>query len=184
MTRAGNAVQGRINQSVGGALEAWAQTHFDRALSIGVLVYPIEHNEAHTKILGGNLRYVGKGIADYTGLLANDKTIGCEAKSTDKDYLPKKVVKKKQADYLDAIGRKGHVAILLVEFRVPSSSRFVIPWLSAPWKRKRTAMSIDKADLDPSWRIKEDENCFLERFCTDRVVPVQNGRGGRIFPRE
>lgn len=181
-SRVRNVAQGRVNKSVGDAFEAWCEIHYARALSMGILVHPMEHNQPASKMIGGKIIYTSSGLADRTGLLASDKTIAIEEKSTDKDCLPKRRVEPKQAAYLDAIGKKGHVAILLVEFRLGMPDRFAVPWLSAPWTVKRTAESIALKDLDPAWRISEAEHCFLARFCADRVDPVSVGK--RVFPRE
>ena len=144
-----------------------------------------------TSTVSGRLIYAGKGIADRTGLLANGRTLAIEEKTTRSGRLAKKSVKKKQAEYLDAIARMGHVAILLVEFRLEGRPvRFAVPWEEAPWATIKSAWSLGWEDLE-KWAIAPDangadgESCFLERFCgvrlpRDRRVAAKR----RVFARE
>jgi hypothetical protein len=183
---------GRANKAAGTAFEAWVEAQHNAALTMGVLAH-IEHNEAHSKIISGRPMYVAPGVADYTGTLANGKSLAAEAKSTDAMRLSKSEVKPLQQKHLNAVARTGAPALLLVEFRgipvegvapgIAGSRRYAVPWMEVPWEVLRTAESVSESALI-KWRIQPSE-CYVTRVCDVRLPPeAREIKRGRIFPRE
>ena len=172
----------RKSQQVGGAFERWIEAQHEAAKILGILSH-VEHNQAQAKVVRGGLRYVGKGVSDYTGTLAgNGRALAVEAKSTQKPRLPRAEIKKKQAEHMDAVARAGGLALLLVEFRQETKDaeflqRFAIPWLEVPWETKKSAESISVEDL-AAWAVVPD--CYLLRWHAGGKSSVPR----RVYPRE
>lgn len=157
--------QGRRAKFVGQGFEDWIDVQHDKAIRLGILAH-VTHNQAKTDIKKGRLIYMGKGVADYSGVLDRcGRAFAAEAKSTKGDRLARAEIKSKQAEHLSAVAHAGGLALLLVEFRheVPSM-RCAIPWLEVPWVILRSAETIDYTSVE-KWRIERNpEACYLERF--------------------
>lgn len=157
---------GRTAQRVGAAWEGWIEQQHEKARALGILAH-VEHNNAHSKIVNGNLIFTKAGIADYTGVLwGGGQTLGVEAKSVSRDYLPKSMIEVRQAEHLTAVARAGGIALLLAEFRLDAGRPFrsAIPWLEVPWSVARSVESINSAAVE-KWRIVADPAaCYLSRF--------------------
>lgn len=159
-------VAGQQAQSAGSTFESWLEAQHEKAIRSGILAH-IEHNQPHAKIINGRLIYVESGVSDYTGVLDNKvaTSVAIEAKSSKIDRLAYSVIKRKQADHLDAVAHAGGLALLLAEFRHEAlPRRFAIPWLEVPWAILRSAKSISSTDV-AQWEISRDPaGCYLSRF--------------------
>lgn len=184
MRKRDNAAIGKKSKNVGDRFEQWIESQHELAKQHGI-VYSVVHNQPTTKFIRGRLIYTSAGASDYTGVLAGGRAFAVEAKSTDKERLPRASVKLKQAEQLDSVARAGGLALLLVEFRhvsVPAfpvpdiiNARFAIPWLEVPWKVLRSAESVGSYDLS-DWEIHSD--CYLYRFCESgtNIAPTMGRR--------
>lgn len=168
MTR-DNVSIGRSAKAAGDAFEVWIETQHEIAERLGILAH-IEHNEPHSRIVGGRLIYASAGVSDYTGTLEGGLSYACEAKSTSAERFPRSKIEPKQQRHLEAVARAGGLALLLVEFRYPSTvsppERFAVPWLKIRWQVRRTAESVGPNDLD-AWPITVkpgDGDCYLSKF--------------------
>ena len=172
----------RAAQSVGAAFEAWIDAQHEAAIAMGLLGH-VEHNQARAQVIGGRIVYTACGYADYTLLLPGAVYGAVEAKSTSDSALMKSEVKAKQAAHLDVVVRVGGVALLLVEFRHDDgpSRRYSIPWDGVPWKVKRSALSVDEADVEKF--VVPVGSCYLGlRAGAERLV--LESKTIRRFPRE
>lgn len=156
---------GREGKAAGDAFELWVSNQHLRALGIGILAH-VEHSEPHARVVGGRVQWVSSGVADFFGTLGGGKSFAAECKSTDKQRLSKAAVEPKQAAHLDAVGRAGGLALLLVEFRrnengLPVRHRFAVPWLEIKWKVLRSAESVGIEEL-AGWEVANE--CYLKRF--------------------
>ncbi len=171
---------GRAAKAAGDAWEAFVEAQHEMAKYLKVLVH-VAHNQPGTKFIHGRLTHAEKSGTDFTGLLADGRTLAAECKST-VGRLMRSEVKKLQVEQLDAVASVGGAAYLLVEFRIGDQGyvRFAIPWKAVPWMKLRSADSIGTEDMRPEWRFVAGE-CYLKPG-----VKVPAGVGGkrRVFPRE
>lgn len=185
-TRRRRSDVGRRSKELGDSFELWCATQHEKAMHLGILAH-VEKTQAKARVIEGRLRYEKKGIADYIGCLepqdaidgkcSDDCTatahrigryLAVEAKSTGKDYLPRAEITDLQQAHLDAVAHAGGLALLLVHYRIahayssfPSLSTVAIPWLSVPWKVKKSAESVAAEDVI-EWRVAEP--CYLSRW--------------------
>lgn len=103
--------------------------------------------------------------ADFeaTEFEAPGRTIVIECKSTEGALLPMRALKPQQLDHLDT----APIGLLAVEWRdegavIQAVRRYVTPWAEVPWRKRRSALSIAEADLNP-WRLRTG-NEFFERL--------------------
>jgi hypothetical protein len=185
-TRAQNSVRGRQNKATGDAFEAWIDNQHALAGQLGILAHVV-HNEAHSKVVGGQLIFTAAGVADYSGVLHGGKYVAIEAKSTADDRLARSAVTQTQQNHLTAVANAGGLALLLVEFRSSELTRIAVPWLEVPWKVLRTAESVSKAELLVQRWAAQPDNCYLARFhhgSTNRYIVGSATTRKRIHPRE
>lgn len=185
--RAKNSISGRKAQAAGDKFETWIEAHHNCALERGVLAH-VMHNEPKTKYTNGKLIKDKPSASDYTGMFdgGSAKYFAAEAKSTMEEYLPLEALTKKQQAHMEAVARGNGVAVLLIEFRTDEGriTRYAVPWIAVPWKVKRTAKSVDEADIS-LWLIPASTDCYLQRYYAGG--PRSSTAGGphhRVYPVE
>jgi hypothetical protein len=180
-----NVKIGRLSQAVGEHFENWIDGQHEMAMRLGILAH-VEKNEPHSKMLGGHLIHTAPGVADRTGTLEGGRSLAVECKSTSDKRLSKSAISKRQAEHLDAVGRAGGLALLLVEFRsltAPLYRRFVVPWLEVPWKVLRSAKSLEPADIERGLMILPG-TCYLARWHAGGPRSSSHGIRQRVYARE
>lgn len=151
---------GRLAKAAGDSFEAWVDNQHQVAQQLGILVH-IQHNQPQVRHVGGRLIYTARSGTDWTGLLADGRSLAVEAKST-RGRLARSTIKPKQAEQLDAVMKVGGLSYLMVEFRKGlHQNRFAIPWRHVPWIRKRSAESIGIENVSEIWEVESD--CYLRR---------------------
>ena len=142
-------MSGRKSQKLGADFEAFIDMQHAMAGMRGALAHVV-HNMPPSRFVDGKLIYSKAGVADYTGVLYGGLYLAAEAKSVAPgECLAKSRISLKQKLHLDRVIQAGGFAYLLVEFRSEDFKhrRYAILWDRVPWKKKRTAESLDEADL-------------------------------------
>jgi hypothetical protein len=199
--------RGRRNKAVGDAFESWVDGQHEMAMRLGIFAH-VEHNQAHAKVVNGQVIYEKPGVADYTGCLESvfvesgytiyntnseiqlrkrlpAQYLACEAKSTDGDRLPRSKISPKQQEHLTAVARAGGLALLVIEFRhdtPPVFTRYAVPWLEIKWTVLRTAESVAESDIS-QWQVQPG-TCYLSRWHPGGPRSSNIGGRGRVYATE
>ena len=180
-----SSATGRAARDAGLSFEAWVNEQHARAGQRGALVH-VWHNQAVTEVVHGRVIYKGSGVADYTGILFGGMYLAAEAKSTDKERLPRNVITPLQQAHLTAVTSAGGLAFLLVEFRDDAERvRYAIPWHQVPWKTLRTAETLDPMDIPDVFRVTNDDYLAMYHKGSDnRFIIGAATERKRVHPRE
>ena len=165
MTRA--AVTGGARAHAhGGALEAWLDAQFARAIAKGLLAR-MRHvgppSEPH--IVDGAIArdrrgrwlsaVTGEGPADYQGQLVGGRAVALEAKSREGRLRLDEVPEHQRAD-LDACADGGGLAVLVARL---GGVTHAVPWREVPWCSPRGGRPSVGAEDVRAWRV--DARCEL-----------------------
>ena len=129
---------------------------------------------------------VKAGVSDYLAVAHNTigTTIAIEAKSY-RHELPKAEISAEQQRHLNAVVLGGGLALLLVRIADDDAVReFCAPWQAVPWQVPRRSAEVVTAAELAHWRIPSESQCYLERYCPVRGVPIEGAGQRRKFPRE
>ena len=173
---------GREAQRAGQSFESWLEDQHEEGKRLGLLAH-VEHTQGRAKMVGGRLKYVGKGVADYVFCTGLGRYGAAEAKSVKGERLARLAIEPLQARHLDAVVEAGGVSLLLVEFRLDINGyppvRYAVPWAVVPWQVLRSAESLSVDELSqcrPALEIMSTAKCYLDYF----VMPARGSDGQPI----
>lgn len=174
--RARDSAVGRRKQAAGASHEALVDAHHDVALRLGILAH-VDKIDPPAEVRNGRVEFGERTVSDWVGMLGGGgaKYYACEAKSIEKEYLPRAKVSPKQQAHLDVVARGGGLALLVVRFTgviniswwvdPPAGPRvYAVPWEKIKWQVLKTAESASEADLAAANWLVAPGTCFLERF--------------------
>lgn len=152
-------------QAVGASLEAWLAQQHRAAASMGLAHVrhvgpPVAHGGSH----GQHLKVIGRGPADYQGLLVGGRAVAIEAKSRESRLSLADIPEHQQRD-LEAVERLGGLALLVVEVREVQLIA-AVPWTEAPWRV--TSRVLRRGT--PAERVERSETLGAEELAPWRVV--------------
>ena len=155
-------------QEVGAALERWLSAQHRAAALAGIAHVrkvgpPVQHSGAR----GERLRVIGRGPADYQGVLRGGRALAVEAKSRPSRLSLREIEVHQQGD-LNAVAELGGLALLVVELR-DAQVIAAVPWREVPWHESRRTVrgrvevshTIGAEELAP-WRV--GTGCYLARW--------------------
>lgn len=129
----------------------------------------IDRNYPESKQLraDGWARVIGKGVCDYSGVIAGGKAVAFDAKECGRKSIPLDALKEHQLDHLRDVDRLGGIAFVLVAFC--KARAYAVPaehWIKAAeaaglhrWHQradgeKPARMSIREADIPSAWGVQ------------------------------
>lgn len=153
----------------GEALEAWLLAQHQELAARGVA--HVRHVGAPVAVGrdGQPVRWMGRGPADFQGVLAGGRALAIEAKSRE-GRLSRREIPPHQQEDLFAVHQLGGLALLVVELTTPGEALgdlgdlYAAPWVDVPWRaseRRRsvgmatcvdTSQTVGRAELAP-WRV-------------------------------
>lgn len=152
-------------QAVGQDLERWLAAQHRAAGLQGIAhVRHVGPPVAHAGSRGQHLTVIGKGPADYQGLLRGGRAVAIEAKSRDARLSLADIPEHQQRD-LEAVERLGGLALLVVEVRAAQLVA-AVPWTEVPWRVSSRVLDRGK----PSERVERSETVGAEELAPWRAV--------------